>query len=175
MMSGWLYIIKNRDLYKIGITKNLENRMRQLKPDKLIVKLYLKNYRQLEKELHMRYRNVRIPQTEYFRLDSLQLKDLLKRIKPYNSNYFIFSIILEIASFVSLTFLCLFVFLSLINNDSNQVLLKSIYLLSRINIIYSLFSIFRKTNKSINTLYEIKYRLTRSLIYLILAFLFQLF
>ena len=28
-MSGWLYLIKNKDLYKIGITKNLENRMRE--------------------------------------------------------------------------------------------------------------------------------------------------
>ena len=50
-MSGWLYLIKNRDLYKIGVTKNLENRMRQLKPDRVIAKLYTNDYEKLEREL----------------------------------------------------------------------------------------------------------------------------
>ena len=38
-MSGWLYLIRNRDLYKIGITKKFESRMRQLKPDNIVAKL----------------------------------------------------------------------------------------------------------------------------------------
>ena len=43
-MSGWLYLIRNRDLYKIGITKNFDNRMRQLKPDKVIAKIYTRDF-----------------------------------------------------------------------------------------------------------------------------------
>ena len=43
-MSGWLYLIRNRDLYKIGITKNIDNRMRQLKPDYIVAKLYTNDF-----------------------------------------------------------------------------------------------------------------------------------
>ena len=60
-MSGWLYLIRNRDLYKIGITKNLENRMRQLKPDNIVAKLYTRDFVKLERELHSRYKKFRIP------------------------------------------------------------------------------------------------------------------
>ena len=83
-MSGWLYLIKNGDLYKIGITKHFENRMRQLKPDAIIAKLFSKDFKRLEREFHKRYRNVRIPQTEYFRLDNKQIKDINKRIRQFH-------------------------------------------------------------------------------------------
>ena len=73
-MSGWLYLIRNRDLYKIGITKNFENRMRQLKPDNVVAKFYTPDFMKLERELHNRYKKFRIPQTEYFRLKNYQLK-----------------------------------------------------------------------------------------------------
>ena len=72
-MSGWVYLIKNGDLYKIGITKNIDKRMRQLKPDYVVAKLYSCQFRELEREFHKRYKNVRIPQTEYFSLEHKQL------------------------------------------------------------------------------------------------------
>ena len=77
-MSGWLYLIRNRDLYKIGITKNFENRMRQLKPDNVVAKFYTADFVKLERELHNRYKKFRIPQTEYFRLEQHHLPYLLK-------------------------------------------------------------------------------------------------
>ena len=49
-MSGWLYLIRNRDLYKIGITKNFENRMRQLKPNNVVAKFYSPDFVKLERE-----------------------------------------------------------------------------------------------------------------------------
>ena len=73
-MSGWLYLIRNRDLYKIGITKNFENRMRQLKPDNIVAKFYTADFVKLERELHNTYKKLRIPQTEYFRLKNFILK-----------------------------------------------------------------------------------------------------
>ena len=73
-MSGWVYLIRNGDLHKIGITQNLEQRMRTLKPDEIVSKLRTENYEQLEKQLHRKYKNVRIPQTEYFRLTDSQLE-----------------------------------------------------------------------------------------------------
>ena len=64
--SGWLYLIKNGDLYKIGITKNIEQRMLQLKPDYVVSKIYSTKFKQLEREFHKRYKKFRITQTEYF-------------------------------------------------------------------------------------------------------------
>ena len=65
-MSGWLYLIKNGDLYKIGVTRNFENRMKQLKPDYVVARLYSFNYRQLEKEFHKRYKGVRFLKLNIF-------------------------------------------------------------------------------------------------------------
>ena len=59
-MTGWLYLIRNRDLYKIGITKNFKNRMRQLKPDEVLAKLKTADFIKLEKEFHHRYKKFRI-------------------------------------------------------------------------------------------------------------------
>ena len=35
-MKGYVYLIRNKDLYKIGITKNINKRMKALKPDEII-------------------------------------------------------------------------------------------------------------------------------------------
>ena len=92
-MSGWLYLIRNRDLYKIGITKNFDNRMRQLKPDYVVTKLYTRDFMKLEKELHNRYEKFRIPQTEYFRLKEYHLKQIKQRISKLD---YPMSLIIEI-------------------------------------------------------------------------------
>ena len=77
-MSGFVYLIRNGDLYKIGRTQNLEQRMKQLKPDQVVKTLETENYEQLEKQLHKRYKDVRLPQSEYFRLTDSQLESCKK-------------------------------------------------------------------------------------------------
>jgi len=47
--------MKNKDLYKISITRNLEQKMKQLKPDQIIKTVKTENYADLEKELHKKY------------------------------------------------------------------------------------------------------------------------
>tara|TARA_Y100000589_G_C26699861_1_gene445248 strand:- start:105 stop:455 length:351 start_codon:yes stop_codon:yes gene_type:complete len=39
----FIYFIRNKDLYKIGITKDLLNRMRRLNPDEILNKVRCKN------------------------------------------------------------------------------------------------------------------------------------
>ena len=52
-MSGYVYLIRNgADLYKIGINQNLEQRMKQLKPDEIVSTLETDDFEKLEKELH---------------------------------------------------------------------------------------------------------------------------
>tara|TARA_Y100001968_G_C19397986_1_gene739396 strand:+ start:1272 stop:1736 length:465 start_codon:yes stop_codon:yes gene_type:complete len=142
-MSGWLYLIKNGYLYKIGITKNLKIRMKQLKPDILIAKIYSKNFRQLERTFHKRFKDVRIPQTEYFRLDQFQIREIENKIKKFSYPENI-KLLIIIKSFFSISLLFLFViiFISLHVNNMNEVLIVSLLWMERISISLSLFSLF---------------------------------
>ena len=82
-MNGFVYLIRNKDLYKIGITQNLDQSMSQLKPNEIISVLKTENYEQIEKDLHQRYKEVRIPQTEYFRLTFSQATDCKMFLDSY--------------------------------------------------------------------------------------------
>ena len=79
-MAGIVYLIRNGDLHKIGTTKNLQRRMKQLKPDEIVKTLETTKFRAIEKELHRKYRDVRLPQTEYFRLTDQQLAECIRRL-----------------------------------------------------------------------------------------------
>ena len=126
-MSGWLYLIKNGDLYKIGITKNITARMRQLKPDKIISTSFCTNFRELEKFFHKRYKKVGIPQTEYFRLESNQVRDYLKYLSLIKlPKYVALSIFFESFFILFLIFIPLVIINFLINNDLRIVISNSI-------------------------------------------------
>jgi len=79
-MAGIVYLIRNGDLHKIGTTKNLQRRMKQLKPDEIVKTLETTKFRSIEKELHRKYKDVRLPQTEYFRLTDQQLAECTRRL-----------------------------------------------------------------------------------------------
>ena len=174
-MSGWLYLIRNKDLHKIGITKNFVNRMRQLKPDAIVAKLYTRDYVKLERELHNRYRNFRLPQTEYFRLEDHHLKEIKQRISnlgfPLNK---ILGIFIRSLLFIVLIFFLILVFISLYVNDKNIILSNSLLLMERLSLGLSLFSIFFRSGKYISFLTEIKYRISRLIIFILFALFFRI-
>ena len=175
-MTGWLYLIKNRDLYKIGITKNFENRMRQLKPDNIVAKLQTSNYVKLERELHHRYKKFRIPQTEYFRLDKTHIKEIKQKILfldyPIIVNFW-----LLIKSFLYLltVFSIIYLFMYLTINDLNIVLTKSFLWTKRISILFSFFSLFNHSGMKFSYINELKFRITRSLFFCIFSFFIWIF
>ena len=76
--TGFVYLIRNQDIYKIGITQNLLKRMNQLKADELLDSVRCSNYKELEKEIHQQFKEYRIPQSEYFRLNSKQIASIHK-------------------------------------------------------------------------------------------------
>ena len=171
-MRGWLYIIRNGDLYKIGITKNIDQRMRQLKPDYIVSKLYSIYFKQLEREFHKRYKNVRIPQTEYFRLDQLQIKEIKQKISHYSyPNRISFLILLQSIFLV----LGIFLFLVLVLSISiNNAFVISLLLMERISIVLSILSLLSKSDKHISFMNELKFRLSRVCVFILLAFIFRL-
>ena len=67
-VPGFVYLIRNKALYKIGITISMKRRVKELKPDEVVAVKEAANMRGIEKLLHKRYKDRRIPQTEYFRL-----------------------------------------------------------------------------------------------------------
>ena len=74
--NGFVYLITNDDIYKIGITDNLLRRFNQLKPDEVLNVVRCSNFESLEKELHKKFKEFRIPQTEYFRLSKTQIEQV---------------------------------------------------------------------------------------------------
>ena len=166
-MSGWIYLIKNGDLHKIGITRNFESRMRQLKPDKVISRVYTRNYRDIEKELHKRYKNVRIPQTEYFRLSVFQVKEIKERIRLSNTYRYLFiKIFLHSSGIILLSFLFLISFNSLTTSNWKDIAIKSIVVTKYISFVLCLFSLIIKSGKNLDFFSELKYRILCFLCYL---------
>ena len=173
-MNGWLYLIKNGDLYKIGITRNFDNRMRQLKPDNVVVKLYSSEFKLLERELHKSYKNVRIPQTEYFRLDHRQIRQIKRRIsKFYYPKRITLDIFIESISLLILLFSLVFVYKFFIINDIRNVLLISFEWMEWISFCLSFFSLFIKSNRYLTIFNELKLRFSRFCIFVLFAFLFK--
>tara|TARA_B100001250_G_C19653774_1_gene723910 strand:- start:251 stop:799 length:549 start_codon:yes stop_codon:yes gene_type:complete len=173
-MSGWLYLIKNGDLYKIGITKNIQNRMRQLKPDAVVTKLYSNNFKQLERELHKRYKKVRIPQTEYFRLNHFQIREIKQRISDfYYPKGISFVILKNSFSLIALIFLLILILNYFIIKDINNIFLMSLLWMEMVSFFLSVISLFIKSNKYLSFLHELKFRLTRLCFYIIFAFIFK--
>ena len=173
-MIGCLYIIKNGDLYKIGITKKFKVRMRQLKPDYVVAKLYTSKYRELEKEFHKKYKDVRIPQTEYFRLNRNQIREIKRTLHNF---YYPISITVELFMnsilIVSSLFLILIFIKSLTINNFNYVISSSILWMQWISLCISLLSLFFKSKKYFSLFNEIKYRASRSFIFILFALIFR--
>tara|TARA_B100000214_G_scaffold102705_1_gene71789 strand:- start:1302 stop:1853 length:552 start_codon:yes stop_codon:yes gene_type:complete len=174
-MSGWLYLIRNKDLYKIGITKNFKSRMRQLKPDNIVAKLYCTNFKELEKELHKRYKDFRIPQTEYFRLNDYHLKEINQRISSIDYSIFItLEIFAKSLLFIIVISLVIFLFFSLNINDINIIIYKSLLWMERFSIGYSFLSTFVHSGKYLSFLSELKYRFSRLTIFILFSFFFRI-
>ena len=72
---GFIYFVRNSDIYKIGITDNLLRRIKELKPDEILNSVRCSNYQEVEKSMHAHFKSRRIPQTEYFRLDAAEVEE----------------------------------------------------------------------------------------------------
>jgi len=174
-MRGWIYLIRNRDLYKIGITKNFDNRMRQLKPDNVVAKFYTSDFVKLERELHYRYKKLRIPQTEYFRLKDHHLKEIKQRLTKFDFPMsMILGIFIKSLLFIILISFFIFTFISLIINDINIIIINSLIWMERISFVLSFLSILVHSGKYLSFISELKYRIIRLFIFILFTFLFRL-
>jgi hypothetical protein len=82
-MSNVVYVIQNNyvsNQFKIGITSNWSQRSKQLKVGNVTTEIFVgnvNNNHEVEKQLHKRYANYRLPQSEWFHLNDEQLDDVI--------------------------------------------------------------------------------------------------
>ena len=74
-MEAYIYLIQNGDLFNIGASRNLEKSKELLKPGQVCayMKIKEKDSESMCRNLQGRYSEVRVPQTDYFRLSKAQL------------------------------------------------------------------------------------------------------
>ena len=92
--TGYIYFLKSELLggYKIGITTAPASRFKALAVGtkaKLIGYWKLDEYRELEKQLHKEYAAVRVPQSEWFDLDCVQVREVIDKISSISEQEFL--------------------------------------------------------------------------------------
>ena len=83
-----VYLVRKGGLHKIGITSDFDRRVKELAPDHVQARLNLEGDENftaadVERMLHARFKPLRLPQTEYFRLtneDVLECCEIMKSI-----------------------------------------------------------------------------------------------
>ena len=84
-----VYLIRNGGLHKIGIMTDFDRRMRELAPDHVQARLNLEGDENftaadVERTLHARFKPLRIPQTEYFRLSNDDILECAQIMKSFS-------------------------------------------------------------------------------------------
>ena len=74
-MKTYVYLFQNKYIFNIGTSTNLEQLQQSLRPGDLIASLKTETPEVICKKLHIRYQDVRIPKSDYFRLTTAQVLD----------------------------------------------------------------------------------------------------
>ena len=80
-MSGYVYLIRVGELYRIGKTSNLDRKIKKLKPDELLTSIMTKEPETLEARLLRKYKSQRIPETGYLKLSKRQIRECKKQFE----------------------------------------------------------------------------------------------
>tara|TARA_B100000579_G_scaffold290116_1_gene240882 strand:+ start:141 stop:701 length:561 start_codon:yes stop_codon:yes gene_type:complete len=80
-MSGFVYLMRNGDLYKLGCTTNLKAEASKMKPGEIIVSFYTNDPKSFQVRLLRLYKKKRIPDTNYFRLSESEVNDCRKHLE----------------------------------------------------------------------------------------------
>ena len=80
-MSGFVYLMKNGDLYKLGCTTNLKSEASKMKPGEIISSFKTNDPKSFEVRLLRLYKKKRIPDTNYFRLSESEVNSCKKHLE----------------------------------------------------------------------------------------------
>ena len=80
-MSGFVYLMKNGDLYKLGCTSDLKREASKMKPGEIISSFKTNDPKSFEVRLLKLYKKKRIPDTNYFRLSESEVNNCIKHLE----------------------------------------------------------------------------------------------
>ena len=80
-MSGFVYLMKNGDLYRLGCTTNLKSEASKMKPGEIISSCKTNDPKSFEVRLLRLYKKKRIPDTNYFRLSESEVNNCKKHLE----------------------------------------------------------------------------------------------
>ena len=80
-MSGFVYLMKNGDLYKLGCTTNLKSEASKMKPGEIVSSFKTSDPKSFEVRLLRLYKKKRIPDTNYFRLSESEVNNCKKHLE----------------------------------------------------------------------------------------------
>ena len=80
-MSGYVYLIRIGDLYRIGKTDNLNKKIKKIKPDELLSSIMTKEPETLKARLLRKYKSKRIPETGYLKLSKRELVECKRQFE----------------------------------------------------------------------------------------------
>ena len=80
-MSGFVYLMKNGELYKLGCTTNLKSEASKMKPGEIISSFKTNDPKSFEVRLLRLYKKKRIPDTNYFRLSESEVNKCIKHLE----------------------------------------------------------------------------------------------
>ena len=83
-MPEYIYLIRNGDLYSIGLTESLANAKQKLAPGVLEASLETNDAKAILKILQKKYSDKRLPQSNYFRLTKSQFNECKYQLQQGN-------------------------------------------------------------------------------------------
>ena len=84
-MPEYIYLIRNGDLYNIGLTESLTNAKVLLAPGVLEASLQTNDAKVILQILQKNYSDKRLPQSNYFRLSKAQFNECKQKIQKGSS------------------------------------------------------------------------------------------
>ena len=115
-MLGFVYLMKNGELYKLGCTANLKSEASKMKPGEIISSFKTNDSKSFQVRLLRLYKKKRIPDTNYFRLSESEVKNCIKHLEGKSNLPKNLADELRIALNGSLLFLILTFFISFFIN-----------------------------------------------------------
>ena len=124
-MSGFVYLMKNGDLYKLGCTTNLKSEASKMKPGEIISSFKTNDPKSFQVRLLRLYKKKRIPDTNYFRLSESEVNNCKKHLEGKSNFPKSLSDEMRIGFNGSLMFLIIVFFISFV---INKMLIFSLFL-----------------------------------------------
>ena len=84
-MPEYIYLIRNGDLYNIGLTESLAKAKQLLVPGVLEASLQTNDAKAILQILQRNYSDKRLPQSNYFRLSKAQFSECKQQLQKGNS------------------------------------------------------------------------------------------